>query len=65
MPSVQKILHHHSFTASQKADEKQQGSVSAPRLALKTLEEELDEQTKKKFEERYEEGYDVMDDALY
>jgi len=64
MPSVQKILHHHSFTASQKADEKQQGSVSAPRLALKAL-EELDEQMKKKFEERYEEGYDVMDDALY
>lgn len=51
--------------SSQKADEKQQGSVPAPRLALKALEEELDEQTKKKFEERYEEGYDVIDDALY
>jgi len=51
--------------SSQKADEKQQGSVPAPRLSLKALEEELDEQTKKKFEERYEEGYDVMDDALH
>ena len=37
----------------------------ASKLALKALEEELDEGTICLFNRRYEEGYDVTDDALY
>ena len=39
--------------------------VAAKKLALMSLEEELDEATIKKFESRIEEGYDCTDDLLY
>ena len=38
---------------------------NASQLALKALEEELDEGTLVKFQERFEEGYDVTSDSLY
>ena len=47
------------------SSEEKSAPSNASQLALKALEEELDEGTLEKFQERFEEEYDVADDLLY